>query len=51
MAVKGKLFYLLVRKLPRFESEHRRLTTKKIKKTLQGCSHLALFGLSLDNLW
>lgn len=24
MAVKGKLFYLLVRKLPRFESEHRR---------------------------
>lgn len=35
MAVTGKLFYLLVLKLPRFESEHRRLTTKnKLKDNI-----------------
>lgn len=35
MAVTGKLFYLLVLKLPRFESEHRCLTTKnKLKDNI-----------------
>ena len=31
MAVTGKLFYLLVLKLPRFESEHRRFTELAVK--------------------